>query len=299
MPEFISKVQYKTCEKGEYYDELPRTLEETIELINTFPWSREQYADIDLTGPSITIKDKRDNYLKVGIWYGGRYTLYYFDKKHNLYTKFNVKIETVYTYLTAFFNNQFDWQGFERSKFEVTNFQFFKKNFFVTNDFIYRPKLGEFILYNTFAELICLMPLAVFSISIFHRQTNWTPVIFLLMWSYFYYVLIYSFFKFRRKSTQYIKISRGNDLFSFGNDINDIKNYNKTDILEIKHYINKNYKHLNELTLIEIIFNDKTSITFTNMLISEGTLSSKFSPKWKLEIVKVPTYFVSLMRLIY
>jgi hypothetical protein len=37
MLEFISKLQYKTYEKGEFSDENRRSLEETLQLIKDFP----------------------------------------------------------------------------------------------------------------------------------------------------------------------------------------------------------------------------------------------------------------------
>jgi lipase chaperone LimK len=55
MPEFISKVQHKTYEKGEFSDEKVRTLQETIELIKAFPYDDERaLTSVELTGPSVT-----------------------------------------------------------------------------------------------------------------------------------------------------------------------------------------------------------------------------------------------------
>ena len=54
MPEFISKLQHKTYEKGEFSDEKVRSLDETIKLIKTFPWDAERtLTDVQLTGSSV------------------------------------------------------------------------------------------------------------------------------------------------------------------------------------------------------------------------------------------------------
>src|SRR6516225_4078983 len=103
MPEFISKLQYKTSEKGEYSDEKARSLEETIELVKSFPWAREQYADVSVTGPSITIQDYNGNFLKAGIYFGGRHSLYYMDNKHRYYVLMNVTIDVVFGKVNDFF----------------------------------------------------------------------------------------------------------------------------------------------------------------------------------------------------
>jgi hypothetical protein len=57
MAEFISKLQYKTYEKGEFSDEKARSLEETIQLIKNFPWEEQRGGDVQLTGPSVTIQN--------------------------------------------------------------------------------------------------------------------------------------------------------------------------------------------------------------------------------------------------
>jgi hypothetical protein len=86
MPEFISKLQHNTYEKGEFSDEQPRDLEETINLIKDFPWDAERtLTDIQLTGPSVTILDNDLNYLKLGLYFGGKFCVYYLDKDNHLY----------------------------------------------------------------------------------------------------------------------------------------------------------------------------------------------------------------------
>jgi hypothetical protein len=77
MPEFISKIQYKTYEKGEFSDEKVRNVEETLSLIKEFPWNEQRGVDVQPTGPSVTIQDEYVNYLKVGLYFNGKFCLYY------------------------------------------------------------------------------------------------------------------------------------------------------------------------------------------------------------------------------
>ena len=64
MPDFISKLQYKNYEKGEFSDEKVRGLDETIQLIKNFPWTKQRGVDVQLTGPSVTIQNEYAEYLK-------------------------------------------------------------------------------------------------------------------------------------------------------------------------------------------------------------------------------------------
>jgi len=152
MPEFISKLQYKTSEDGEYTDEKARSLEQTIELIKKFPWDIEQYADLGITGPSITILDGNGNYLKVGIYYGGKYSLYYLNSKNHLYERKNIKMDIVYATVTEFFINEVDPQNFEKQ-----NYSFGIKRLFNTNQFEYYIKLWKVLLLSVFWIYISLL----------------------------------------------------------------------------------------------------------------------------------------------
>src|ERR1700761_6637843 len=157
MPGLISKLQYKTCEDREYYEEKSRSLEETIDLINNFPWAREQYAELGLTGPSVTIEDNSGRYLKAGIYYGGKYTLYYFDEHNHLYEHRSVTMDLVLKAVADFFNDSFTADGFEKQSFELGI-----RKLFVTKKFEYRSSTGKIIMLHTFwiwNVLMFLIPL--------------------------------------------------------------------------------------------------------------------------------------------
>lgn len=81
MTTLISKVQYKNFETGEFVDVQERNYEETIQLIEKFPWNdqREKIV-IDLTNPSITIEGKNNNFLKFAVFFNQKYVLHYFSE---------------------------------------------------------------------------------------------------------------------------------------------------------------------------------------------------------------------------
>jgi hypothetical protein len=277
MPEFISKLQYKTYEDGEYSDEKARNLEETFELIKNFPWAIEQYADLGLTGPSITILDENGNYLKAGIYYGGKYSLYYLDSKNHYYEKKNITIEIVYDKVTEFFSQKIDLQNFQKQ-----SFAFGLKSLFVTNGFEYHIKLWKILLLSIFWIIYFLMFLGLtIALDVFKpfKSVGLFPILFMLL---FGWPLGYIFENYFQKRNQYLKISRGNDIFLFGDDKIEIKNYNKNDIIEIIRYEDRGNRSPNLFEIFEVVFNDNTSIKFSNALISYFTLREKFSDKWKL-----------------
>jgi len=276
MPEFISKLQYKTYEKGEYSDEKSRNLAETIELINNFPWVTEQYADIELTGPSITIQDGDNNFLKVGIYYGGKFSLYYLDAKYNYYRKLNVNMDIVDTKINEFFKGQIDLQILEKHKLA-----FGIKDYFITDQFEYNLKFRKVLLLSVFWIIyffMCLGLTIVLDVLKPFKPPGIFPVIFLLLFSW-PLALIFNFY--RQKRNQYLRISRGNDIFLFGDNQDEIKTCNKNDIIKINHYVDKGTRSPNMFEIIEIVFKDNTSIEFSNGLISFYELSAKFSDKWQ------------------
>jgi len=65
MPEFTSKMQYKNYEKGEFCDERPRTLDEVVNLLQTFPTVYKEDSGDDPNDPCIVLLDKKGNYLKL------------------------------------------------------------------------------------------------------------------------------------------------------------------------------------------------------------------------------------------
>lgn len=275
MPAFISKLQYKTCEDGEYYEEQVRTLEETLALINTFPWERERFAEIDLTGPSVTITDGNGNYLKVGIHYGGNFHMYYLDRRNRFYERYPIHIDDVEEMVIDFFNGQVKLRQFGKD-----SWGYFKRRYFLTKSFKYTIKAWSAILImNTFV----LAPLPCFVLGLFSWTHDFTNLVGL-------YICIgalmpaafgaFLFLKYHQHLKRHITISRGNNVFIFGEDEDENTTYNKADIIKIIHYKPTN-RRANDTEYFDLIFKDNFTIRLSNVLI--GDLESKFSGRWKME----------------
>jgi hypothetical protein len=72
----ISKVQYKRSEKGEFHEIAKRDLNDTILLLENYPWDIERsLAPVELTCPSITLEHPIGTYLKIGPYFSGKFFL--------------------------------------------------------------------------------------------------------------------------------------------------------------------------------------------------------------------------------
>ena len=128
MTRLTSKIQYKNFEIGEFIEEKERTFEEIMELIERFPWElqREKIV-IDLTNPSVTIQGKNNDYLKIALFYNGKFVLRYFDQKQTLYTKSISEVTDSYKYIRDYIaTSVFDTNDFKK---ENTLFQDNAKHF--------------------------------------------------------------------------------------------------------------------------------------------------------------------------
>ncbi|MCR8561231.1 hypothetical protein KXD93_26500 [Mucilaginibacter sp. BJC16-A38] len=273
MPEFISKLQHKTYEKGEFSDEKVRTLDETIELVKTFPWDDERtLTDIQLTGPSVTIQDEYVNYLKIGLYFNGKFCLYYLDNDNHLYEYHVIEKVDVLKIVADFFNSEIELKDFEKHIFNIGN-----QAHFVTNYFEYREKLWRIIMLTGFMLLYGVF-FVVADASVFATNTRWYVRLPLVVLSAFYYFIlgkIYCNAIINRDN--YLQISKGNDVFSFGYNQQEIKTYNKMDISEIVTYEHKGSRNPNFVEAYAINFKDGSSIKFTNMLISSSAFRTKFT----------------------
>ncbi|MBE9585182.1 hypothetical protein IM792_12045 [Mucilaginibacter sp. JRF] len=174
MPKLISKVQYKNYETGEFTNEQPRDLDETIALIKAFPWDDERHlTDIQLTGPSIIICNEADEYLKIGLYFNGKFALYYFDHKENLYEYYVPDLDKVTSIVRSFFQDDLD-----RNPFQKKFFSFGSEGHFLTHNFTYELNIyrwwfmallgGTFTLFFAWVGIMVLYSsasvLAIFSI---------------------------------------------------------------------------------------------------------------------------------------
>lgn len=290
MPEFISKIQHNTYEKGEFSDEKERTLEETLELIKTFPWDNERtLTDIQLTGPSITIQDEYLNYLKIGLYFGGKYCLYYLDNDSHLYEYHAPTIEDVYVFVTDFFNGRLNLQKFDKHLINIGSRKHFENGNFdytISKEKIYL----RFIFTLLFGLFIAIMGVVFIFIH--------TPLLAKLILIPFYFLMTtamaYTLFLmvgyYRKSKDMFLHLSSGNNNFQFGIG-DEIKDYNKSDITDITIYGSASSKGTPVFNIIEIKFINNSILEFPVFLIDQFLVQTKF-PGIKINII----YKVSELR---
>ncbi len=112
MQQLISKVQYNNFEAGEFVDIKERNYEETITLIEGFPWNKQrENFSVNLTNSSITIEGNGAPFTKI------------FER-----------LESIYEYIKVFFEkNNVDTTGLKKTTNSLSkiiiNFR--------TQDFVY------------------------------------------------------------------------------------------------------------------------------------------------------------------
>jgi len=273
MPEFISKLQHNTYEKGEFSDEKPRSLEDTLALIKNFPWDTERaLTDIQLTGPSVTIRDEYVNYLKVGLFFNGKFCIYYMDNDNHLYEYHAPDIEDACRIVNDFFNSTLELSRFDRHIFNIGNQPHFVTSYFEYHIKPWRViKLTGMLLGYSFLALLADIELPKQGIEL-------PPMIFVGLISLLFYSLpIWIYHRAIATRNNYLQISKGNDAFSFGYTQLDIRTYNKKDIAEIVVYANRGSRNPILIEVYDINFKNGDSIRFSNMLIPDTAFHTKFS----------------------
>lgn len=281
MINLVSKLQHNTFEKGEFSEEKARTLEETIALIKSFPWDQERpLTSVELTGPSITIQDENINWLKVGLYFNGKFCLYYLDNDNHLYEYHAPNLDDAIHMVTDFFDKQLDLQ-----KFEKHNFNFNNQADFITNSFVYRVKfwrvlmLMSLMLFVGFTTLLLNITLFRNGIASINNTAKLLFYIFIPIASIFFYVIFFRMISHAiRNQNNYLQISKGNPIFHFGYNENNIQTYDKEDIKEVVVYdTHGGGRNPNSIVVFEIYFKDETVLKFSNILIPNHDFQSKFS----------------------
>jgi hypothetical protein len=277
MPQLISKLQHNTYEKGEFSDEAPRNLEETTNLIKIFPWDLERpLTDIQLTGPSVTIIDNDLNYLKLGLYFGGKFCVYYLDRDNHLYEYHAPDIDAASRLVSDFFNECLALAPFEKHFFNIGN-----QPHFITNYFEYRIQAWRVGLITSIVAFYLIM-MTVFFFEVPSTGFIFLPVIFFLVLGALLLSMLYNAFKIRH---QYLQISRGNNQFLFGQNEDNIDTYSKTDIKEVVIFQGKNSSRSNILESFEIVFNNGERLRLTGILIQRYDFLSKLPEKLGIPVI--------------
>ncbi len=285
MPQFISKLQYDTYEKGEFSDEQPRGLDETIRLIEEFPWHTGRGSAIEVTGPSVTIQDNSLNYLKIGLYFNGKFCVYYLDNDDHFYEYHAVTMESVNNIVLDFFKNNLNLKLFEKHFFSIG-----KRQHFETDKFEYRMETSLFYLYLTFGVIfVTLFGGYIIIMSILGLNLSFYPLLIASFPGLILLYLVYTTFKNKDKFS-YLQISKGKNKFLYGKDEQHINEYNKKNIKEIlcfKSILPSNRYGGSSLRKFKIIFNDKQRIEFTSSLIPTDMFFDKFSSDLNIPITYI------------
>ncbi len=270
-----TKLQYKNFEPGEFIEIKKRTAGETIDLIEHFPWE-EQREDIrmSLTNLSVTIEGNNGSFLKLALYYNRKFVLHYF-ANGQLYTRSFIRYRDTYPYITSFFEAPvFDLSGFKK---ENTWMQW-NRIHFVTRDFHYflTSRKIWYLLYTSGINLAA----PVFIIIMMIVLPNQIPISGLIVITLFCFVacgfnliLFFNYLRFARNKI--LIMSKGNDLFCFG-DKNNPDQYNKKDIDQVFIYRSRGYRNpINAFAVVEILFKNGMQIDIPNILVDESALKDK------------------------
>lgn len=279
MPKFISKVQHDTYEKGEFSDEKERTLEETIELVKSFPFDAERnFTDIQLTGPSVTIQDEYLNYLKVGLYFNGKLCVYYLDNDNHLYKCYVLSVDDACNLATDFFNGTLDLTKFEKHLFNIGS-----RKHFENGNFDYTINQSRFYMRFIFTLLFCL-PFPFFGVCLTYVNAPilvklfLIPICFIITCQFIFALLLIIGYYLKSKNI-FLHLSSGADSFKFGIG-DEVKEYIKSDIIDITIYWCHQSRRIilfdTVFNVVEVKFNDNSIIEFPGFLIDQFLIQKKF-----------------------
>lgn len=233
-----TKIQYKNFEPGEFTDKKERSYEETIQLIQHFPWEEQRtHLQVSLTNPSITLEDKEGNFLKLALYYEGKFVLHYLTTQKQLYTKSLPHVEDAYPSIRSFFEtNPFDTAGFRLENSWIQG----KAIHFKDQDFQYRMNPVKFwiqsLLYTTFLLFYLIAMLGLLISAPARRGYLAVPLVVSLAFLGLIVVMALTlavlFNHYRTARGKILIISRGNDIFYYG-DENNPEQYDKKDITKV------------------------------------------------------------------
>jgi hypothetical protein len=275
MQPLISKVQYNNFEAGEFVDIKERSYEEVIKLIEGFPWTKQrEHLVVSLTNPSITIEGINNDYLKIALYYQGKFVLYYLEDNGDLFTKSFERLEPIHEYVKAYFEkNKLDTTGFKKTNNTISKILIH----FRTNDFVYKMKNPN--AFTQFAYSISFL-YGILVLFILNKERNFNPnpnyllIIFFgasaLFLIGFPILILYNHYI--NCKNKILIISKANPIFYFG-DLDDPKAYNKSDIAQIIY----NGGGRGKGSKLKIEFNNHEIIELSLLLLlPEDTIYDKF-----------------------
>ncbi|PTQ97932.1 hypothetical protein C8P68_10391 [Mucilaginibacter yixingensis] len=289
-----SKIQYKNYEKGEFSDEQDRSLEETLELIKSFPWDAQRGVDVQASGPGIVINGPADDYLKVSVYFNEKYTVYYLDRSGHLYEFHTSDLDIADQKVADFFHDQLSLSDFEKHFFNAGY-----RSHFVNKTFWY--KVNKFREISRMLSLIPFLLIWVSMLMVF--SINW-PVWSLLFFSLLTFLLLplflysaFSIFKvYRWSKNMSLWLVQGSDVIIFDNGVGS-QSYLKSDICKVNMYGPPVVSRGTVLTTImEVIFTDSNTIKFPGMVLDPVLFITKIGKQVNINYLEQKTMFRKSIR---
>jgi hypothetical protein len=291
MNQLTSKIQYKNFEAGEFVDSEKRTYEETIALIESFPWDKErEKIAIGLTNPSITIEGTNSDYLKLAVFYNRKFVLHYLNSDKILFTKSFVKIEESYKYINSYISGSFDTADFKKENtWMQNNLQHFASqgfNYQLTprsvRKYVMKTSGFDFAL----SIFIILLPLIFGTDRLNVSGMQAIMLILALLLTMFLLggglnlILILNYYYYGKDLI--VIMSKGNDIFYFG-DKNFPDKYDKKEIVQFTIVKPRGRSPLAEFAYVRIEFQNRPDIVIPNIFVDESSLAEKLFEYPKIE----------------
>ena len=277
MTFLTSKIQFNNFEVGEFIEEKKRTYEDTIEIIENFPWNpqREKIV-IELTNPSITVESESNEYLKLGVFFNGKFVLHYLDNEQTLFTKSFIDIKDTYKYLKNYFDETFDTTDFKRERTWLQD----NLKHFVSQDFNYTVTAHTVkkFLWSTSAISFAFTIFFIFCFLFRKGIFNYGILIFMILNMFLVggglnLILFFNYYFYAKDKI--LIMSKGNDVFYYGS-INSPSEYNKNEILQFTIISSRSSRSpINGFAFIKIELKDGTIIKIPNLLVDHYSLEQK------------------------
>lgn len=280
MVRLVSKVQFNNFEKGEFVDVVGRTYDETIRLIEDFPWDKQRAKlEITLTNPSITIEGRNSTYLKLAVYFNSKFVLYFLNEKDELFSKSFFNREDAYSYINCFFECRIKLEDFKK---EYTWLRQTRQHF-ISQDFKYyvTPKSTyRFLLSSSGVNLLFGI---VYLISIPFISFNKIgmggeiiiALIAFLIGGGLNLIFFFNYYYYARNKM--LIMSKGNDVFYFGQKQRP-EQFSKHEISKVITYKDANPRSpLSQFALVHLMMKDGRKLRVPNIFLEYYELQNKLS----------------------
>ena len=280
--QLVSKIQYKNYETGEFSSIALRTAEETLLLIDQFPWTEQRYlTNVQLTCPSVTIEQGTNSFLKIGPYFHGKFCLYLYENGRLYQKPITALVDCIET-IKFYYNNKVISEELEK-----ISLAFNSKKHFATAHFEYTITGKQTLSFLLFPEIIMTVPLSGPTLASFltkpDRPRAPALVLAAILFILFIGINLYLFLDYYFYSKNlYLRVSKGQDEFYFGGK-KQYKEYSKKDITNIVVYKHRSQRvNWAYYAVFEITFKNGDQIIFPSLLIKERVFDNKFANHGKI-----------------